>query len=283
MPKKDVNLDKEAKKTPELEEILKEGEEAKAVEEEKAAKEAKDKEEAEKNPPEEVDLDKFKEETQKEVEEKITSEVITPLQEQIAKLAEAGKDKVEKTELAKGLEALEAKAKAENRELTYTEALEFVTTHATETAIKKIEEKQQAEKDAQDTKDKEAKEAQTKQEEANFKYWQGQLQDMETSGMLPKMTEPKAGDKGFDARLKLYGFMQSTWKGEAPLTNLYEVYTKFYKSEENKQPAGGDAPVSMGSQPAGGEEKEQLKYSEIHRGGQDLESFLIDLQKKAAN
>lgn len=282
MVKKKDNSVPEPKKTPELEEILEEGEKEREEADKKAAEEAKAKEEAEKNPPEEVDIDKFKEETKKEVEDKITTEVITPLQEQIAKLAEAGKDKQEKSEIAKGLEALEAKAKAENRDLTYAEALEFVTTHATETALNKIKEEQKAEKEAQEAKEAEEKKAKTEQEEANFKYWQGQLQEMEDKGLLPKMEKPQAGDKGFDARLKLYGFMQGTWKGDAPLTNLYEVYTKFYK-EENKQPAGGDAPVSMGQQAAGGKDDEQLKYSEVHKGGQDLETFLFELMKKGTN
>lgn len=285
MPKaKDVKLDeKDSKKTPELEAIMEEGAKLEAEEAKKAEEAAKAKEEEDKEEEVEVDLDKFKEDTKKETIDKIAEEVITPLKEEIAKLTEAGKTKEEKSEIRIELEALQAKAKAEDRELSYDEALEFVTNKATDAAIAKIEEKAQVASTKAKEDEEAAKKTQSETDEANFKYWQKQLEEMESKEMLPKMEKAEEGDKGFDARVKLYGFMQGTWKSDAPLTNMYEVFTKLYKPEEdkaNKQPPGADAPVGMGGQTGTkSDEDNEFKYSDIHNKSNDLEGFLIDMMK----
>jgi len=99
------------------------------------------------------------------------------------------------------------------------------------------------------------------------------------------MAKPEKGDKGFDARVRLYGFMQSTWKTETPLTNMFEVYSKFYKDDEQRrstQPPGADAPVNMGVQNnSGAQDDGEIKYSEIHSGGGDLERTLTKIMMDA--
>ena len=74
--------------------------------------------------------------------------------------------------------------------------------------------------------------------------------------------------------------MQATWKTGNPSTNLWEVHAKFGDQLKKDQPAGGDAPVSLGNGGSGADDGKEFKYSEIHRGAQDLESFaLAELQK----
>lgn len=281
--KKDNSVQEEPKKTPELEDIMVEGKALEEEEAKKAEETAKAKEEEEKNTVE-VDLDEEAKKTEDKILEKV-EETVAPLKDEIAKLAEAGKDKQEKSQFAKDLEALEAKAKAEGRDLTYAEAFEYIANKSTETAMERIKEEQAEEKKLQTEKEEADKKAQTEQEEANFKYWQKQLQDMEDNEMLPKMVKPEKGDKGFDARVRLYGFMQSTWKSETPLTNMYEVFNKFYKPDAEKrsvQPPGADAPVNMGGENSGGQEDAELKYSEIHSSGGDLERTLTKIMMDAS-
>ena len=93
------------------------------------------------------------------------------------------------------------------------------------------------------------------------------------------MVKAEAGDPGFDARVKLYGFMANTWNkpGVTPLSNLWEVLLKNKDQlSTGGQPAGHDAPVSMGemtgSQPS--DNSESLTANERNFARRDLEGFI---------
>ena len=280
MPKKKVNLDEEAPKAPEkpeLEELLEEKENMIAEDEAAEADKIKQEEEEAKIPTEEVDLDAEKEQTKKEAREEIEKEVVEPLRKEIIDLkkAIAPEEQDEYDQFIK-------KYKAEHGDDVpdYKIFMEFAT--------QKSEERlQQRQKEEQEAKEKAETEEKTKNEEQineNFRVWTQQLNDLEAKGLIPQMAKPEKGDKGFDARVKMYGLMQSTWNkdGESPVTNMYEVLTKFGdQMKGSEEVAGADAPISMGdSANSGADDDQDYSYAEIHRGAQDLEGFATKVLNK---
>lgn len=277
MPKdKDKLVDAPAVK-PQIEDLLAEKDKIEVEEAKKAEDAVKIKEEEDKIPEVEVDLDAEREKTKQEVKDTIEKEVVEPLKKEIIDLKNT-LTKDEKDDYDKFVD-------------DYTEkngkAPEWkqVATFLEDRAVKRVEDKQaQIEKERKDAEDTAKQEEETRATE-NFKTWQGQLQDMENQGMLPKMEKPEAGDVGFDARVQLYGLMQNTWKSGTPLTNLFEVHAKFGNQlKTTKQPAGADAPVSISETGGQSDDTKEYSYQDVHRGAQDLESFVLsELQKAGKN
>lgn len=266
MANKDDKLVSPPKKQS-IEEVVEEAEVLKAqaeIEDDEAKKKA----EAEAAIPEvEVDLDAERAKTKQEVTESVTKDIIEPLKKEILDLKTALTPE-EKDEYDKFVDDYTAK----NGEAPqWKQVAEFLKNEA----VKEVEAKQQATREAEQKTQEEQKTQQEATAAENFKIWQGQLQEMESKDMLPKMEKAEAGDAGFDARVQLYGLMQATWQSEAPLSNLYEVYAKHWTGGKTKQPAGADAPVGMGTGGDGGEEDKDYKYGEVHQGGRDLESFIL--------
>lgn len=270
MAKKDSKLaeEHEVPQKPTIEEVVQDAEVLKAqaaLEDEEARVKA---EEEAKIPEVEVDLDAEREKTKKEVTESVTKDVVEPLKQELIDLKKTLNPE-SKDEYEKFVEDFRSKNGADVPEWKVFAEFAKASVRAEQEQVKK-----ESEEAAQTAKKQEESQA-----TENFKVWQGQLQEMEDKEMLPKMVKPEAGDPGFDARVKLYGHMQATWKTATPSTNLWEVHAKYWK-DEPKQPAGGDAPVSLGQGGAGGEDDKAYKYGEIHNGAKDLEGFILrELQK----
>ncbi len=258
-----------------IEEILEEGEVLKAqatIEDEEAQKKQEDEQAI---PEVEIDLDEERERTKKEVTDSITTEVVEPLRRQILDLQET----------LSPTEKDDYDVFVDQYEKEHGEAPQWkqVALFLEDRAVKRLKDEQKTQEEER----KQAEEVSAKQQEdqanENFKVWQGQLQELEDRGDLPKMEKPEQGDPGFDARVKLYGFMQATWKSQNPSTNLWEVYAKHWKNESG-QPAGADAPISFGNGGTGGDDDRNYSYSEVHKGAQDIEGLVIrELQKAARN
>lgn len=277
MAAKKVKLDEEEIPTPKpsMEDLLTEAHQIEADEEEKLQKdqEAKD---AEKAIPEvEVDLDEERERTKKETIEAVTKDVVEPLKQEIIDLRKT-LTPVEKDDYEKFVDDYTEK---NGKAPEWKQVAMFLE----ERAVKRVKEEQVAQETAKKEEETTAAKLQEDQNTENFKVWQGQLQEMEDKGMLPKMAKPEVGDSGFDARVKLYGHMQATWQTPQPSTNLWEVHAKYYTNEPSgsQQPAGHDAPVSLGQGGGNADEGKDYKYSEIRRGAQDLEGFILKELTKA--
>ena len=270
-------LAEKEEKIPEKQTIEEVVEEAKVLEAEATiqdAEEAKKTEEEAKVPEVEVDLDEEREKTKKETIETVQKEIVEPLKKEIIDLKKVMEPE-EKDDYDKFVE----KYTAENGKAPEWKQ---VATFLEERAVNRIKAEQQAEKEKAET--EKTNQEKTKQElvEQNVKIWNNQLDEMEKAGMIPKMEKNEKGDEGFDARIKLYGDMQSTFgEGKTPVTNMYEVYSKFYKQgrPQGAQPAGADAPISMGTN-AEPEDEQDFKYDEIHQGARNLESFIANTLKK---
>jgi hypothetical protein len=270
-PTEDKLVEPRAKQS--IEEIVEEAEVLKSqaeIEDDEAEQKA---EEEAKIPEVEVDLDAERERTKQETTEAILKDVVEPLKKEIGDLKQS-LSPAEKDEYDTFVDDYTAK---NGKAPEWKEVAIFLK----DQALQELKNEQKAEADAKVKADAEAKEATEKQNAENFKVWQGQLDDMETRGLLPKMEKAEVGDPGFDARVKLYGFMQTTWNTPNPSTNLYEVHTKYWK-DEPRQPAGADAPVSMGESGGVSDDPDDYKYSDIHNGGRDLETFIAKELARAA-
>lgn len=278
MAKKNSNsAESPEEKLPEkqtMAEVVAEGYTAQADAEKKADEEAKKVEEEAKIPEVEVDLDAEREKTKKEVTDSVTKDVVEPLKQEIQDLKKT-LNPVEKDDYDKFVD-------------DYTEkngkAPEWkqVATFLEDRAIARIDARQKEADEKKKQEEEATKKTQEETSNANFKIWQGQLEELESKGLLPKMVKPEVGDKGFDARVKLYGHMQNTWNTTTPLSNMWEVHAKYYTQPET-QPAGADAPVSIGTGTVSQDNPSSYKYSDIHNGGRDLEGFLIKTLKESGN
>lgn len=266
------------KEKPELEELLQERDQLQAEEEKKVEEEARRAEEEAKIPEVEIDLDEEREKTKREVVESLEKEVIEPLKKEIIDLKKVMSPE-EKDDYDKFVEDYTK----EHGEAPQWKQVAFFLE---ERAVNRLKSEQESERKAQEEAETVAKQKQEETNNANFRYWQSQLDQMAESGMLPKMERSQEGDPGFDARVKLYALMANTWNkpGVEPVTNLYEAYTRFYGEDQrrprNSQPAGFDAPTDMGGGSPMGDDEEKIDYAEIHQGGRDLDSFIQKQLKK---
>lgn len=269
MAKNTVKLDDEVEipvKKQSIEEVVEEAAVLRAqaaIEDDTVQKEI----EAEAKIPEvEIDLNEEREKTKREAIEAVTKDVIEPLKQQIINLQET-LSPTEKDDYDTFVDEYAAKNGGKAPE--WKEVAMFLE----DRAVKRVKDEQKTQVELAKQAESQAKAQQEAVANENFKIWQSQLEDMESKEMLPKMEKPVVGDAGFDARVQLYGHMQGTWKTQAPSTNLWEVYAKFYKPQ-SKQPAGADAPVSMGDSGGMEDESKEYTYAEIHNGGRNLETFI---------
>lgn len=269
-PKQDESQEEITTDPKSMEELVAEDQAAK----DEAARKAEEEASREPEKEEEVDLDKFKEEITTSTRETIEKEVVGPLKEQIDKLQKT-QTPDEKDEYDKWVEEFTEK---NGKAPEWKQVAVFLKDQA-KAEIKAEQEALQAQEEEKQT---QATKEQEDTANKNFKYWQEQLIEMEKQGMIPNMTKPEEGDPGFDARVQLYGHMQATWKSQTPITNMYEVLTKFPLEAKSAQPAGDKAPVSLGNQ-GGGIPDDPLrpKYSEVHNGARDIESYAIKLMTEA--
>jgi len=118
----------------------------------------------------------------------------------------------------------------------------------------------------QEENEKEAKEQAKKWND----YWDSELSEMEASGDFPKVNDPNnPNDPGKQARVRLFAKMrevglQRQKEGKAPITSAELIFRK-YRDEILAEPAGANAPISMGKQGVSSEDEDPgYSYEEIH-------------------
>lgn len=272
MPKKSKLADEtpEVVEKPQIEDLLAEKD---AVEAKQAEDAAKLEEEAIKDaetPEVEIDIDEEREKTKKEALDAVNKEVIEPLKQEIGELKKA----LAPEQRDEYVEYVEKYKEAHGDVPEWRILAQFTK----DLAVKEVEDRQKAQQEEAQKVQQDSHKAQEDQAAQNWKVWQGQLEEMEKSNMLPKMENPQEGDPGFDARLQLFAKMQESWKSATPMMNLYEVHAKHYTPSSGKQPAGADAPVSLGNGSTAGDDQ-TYTYADIH--GKDIETLIMEEQKKA--
>lgn len=150
----------------------------------------------------------------------------------------------------------------EGRNPTYKEALDFVRENVTKTIKQEQEEvatKATAEREANEK-------AQQDRTEAFNKYIDDQLDDLISQGKLHKVVN-KEDDKdlGVQERKALFKTMMEVNQGRIgagkdPIYSIKEIFYEHYKPV-NRQPAGAEAPVSMGGRTHGAEEGQDIDYN----------------------
>lgn len=128
--------------------------------------------------------------------------------------------------------------------------------------------RQQAEK-AQEEQKKQEEETQKKTTDQWNKYWDEQLDDLLSSGKLPKVEDEN--DKSDPGKLARNALWQKMWdvnqqrksEGKQPVTSLKEIYYEHYE-DPNAQPAGYDAPISLGRKAVSGGDSKDYSYEDIH-------------------
>lgn len=257
---------------PEMEDLVAEAEQIRTDELQKAEDTRIKAEEEAKNPKQEVNIAEELEKSKKETIETVTKEVVEPLKKEIIDLKQT-LTPVEKDDYEKFVDSYTEK---NGKAPEWKEVAMFLE----DRAVNRIKDEQKAQEDAKTKADEEAKEAQKNTENENFKIWQTQMLELEEKGLIPKMEKQEKGDAGFDARVRLYGNMQATWQTPTPSTNLWEIHAKYYKPV-SAQPAGGNAPVSMGESGGSEDDAKDYKYSDIHVGPQGLEALITRELTKA--
>jgi hypothetical protein len=231
------------------------------------------KEEKPTEPVKPVEAVKLPEEPVKPVidEEKLTDNITNKLLE---KLTPEDATKQEKKDLKTKLSDLEAKAKEEGRELTYTDALEFLSKETKESVKEELKEEVkkevlsdlQKEVDTEDAKTREQQAAQLKQQETFTKEWDRQLARLEEGGQLPKPTDMKdPNDPRVKEELALFIQMRdyNLKHTEAPILNVVEFYHTAFKSPTSKPP-GADAPVNGARRSVQPTDDKDFTYQSMH-------------------
>lgn len=272
MPKKSKLAEEtpEVKEKPQLEELLEEKETIQAEEDKKLAVLEEEAIKDAETPVVEVDLNEEREKTKKEVLDSVTKDVVEPLKQEIGELRKA----LAPEQRDEYVEYVEKYKEAHGDVPEWRILAQFTK----DLAVKEVEDRQKTQQEEAQRVQQDTQKAQEDQAAQNWRTWQGQLEEMEKAEMLPKMEKPEEGDPGFDARVQLFGKMQESWKSGAPMMNLYEVHAKHYTPSTGKQPAGADAPVSLGNGSAAGDDQ-TYTYNDIH--GKDIETMILEEQKRA--
>lgn len=101
-------------------------------------------------------------------------------------------------------------------------------------------------------------------------YIDRELEELYEEKKIPRIKDKDdVNDPGIVARKALFQSMldvnDQLRKDNKPAEySIYKIFTKFYKSP-SRQPAGADAPVSLGRSRASEGDTEQVKYADIHR------------------
>jgi hypothetical protein len=215
----------------------------------KAIKEEKEEKIEDKSP---IDVDKLKEDLKQEVTKEVTEKNVEKMKE-VFGLTED--QKKEQTPWEK-----------ENRNPSWTEALEYMAAKNKEDTKKEVFEELQRQKDEVENKQKEEQEHQETIEKQYNDMWDSQIEDLVSKGRIPKMV--KEGDDGYNARVELFKTMslvnQERSKQGLPLiTNLKEIFLDHYKAPTT-QPDGGDAPIAGAKKSVSNNSEDKLSYHEIH-------------------
>jgi hypothetical protein len=213
-------------------------------------------------PTEEVeDVKETKEEPQVDVEE-ITEQATKRAEERVAQrlLDALGVTKEDKAK-AEDEGLVPPWEKEERNPKSYKEVAEF--------SAELAEWKREQTEKAKEEETKQAEESQKKTNEQWNKYWDDQIEELIAEGKLPKVENKEdENDPGVKARKvlfqKMYEVAQSKIKeGKQPVYSLKELFA-FHYEDPNAQPAGYDAPVSLGNRAGSTPSGDVIDYNEIH-------------------
>jgi len=157
------------------------------------------------------------------------------------------------------------KVKAEKgREPNWIELSQFIEDQAIAANEKKQEEAKKAE-DVRKEEENKATEAFTKRFNAQLDE---ELEELYKSGNLTAIKDPKnPSDQGIIERKALFQAMLDTnakraTEGKDAILSIARIFYGGYYTKPNAQPAGSEAPVSMGTgTPSGGEGEQEIDYN----------------------
>jgi hypothetical protein len=250
------HLDETPQKEETVRDILeenhqKESEEAiEKPQEEKEVTPAKEKEEEKSEPA--IDKEAIK----KELREEVAKEVKETLVESIQGKKEGDSDEYEK--FRRGFFA------KEGRQPNWKEVADFVK----EGAKRELRAEEEArQKQVQEDQKKEEQSAKENREKWNS-YWDSQIDELTSSGKIPKVEKQDKSDPGVQARSALFEAMikvnqQRMSDGKPQITSLKEIFYEHYTSP-TRQPAGWNAPVA-GKSRGGSSESVQDAYTPADR------------------
>lgn len=152
------------------------------------------------------------------------------------------------------------------KEPTWTE----VALHLEETTLEKIEKRQEEKQRLETERLNEIKRIEEEQVKKFNDTIDLQLNELYEDGKLtPIKDEKNPSDQGVVERMALFKAMQETnnkriSEGKPPVYSIKEIYA-FHYTKPTVQPAGADAPVSMGKGSTPPDDNEEMDYRELKR------------------
>lgn len=241
-------------------------EDGKVVEPEESPKEVKKTKEPQENKTEapvkekvtekpDINIDEIKEEVKKTVSKEMADRITEAL----------GGEKATKAEKDKYQAIAEEFYEKNGRNPTWHELIPFIVEEAKTSLKQEQEMKAKEEEDRQ----KQMKEYQKQQTDKFNKDIDDQLNDLYASNKLPQIKDPNdPNDLGVVARRALFQKMMEVNQGrvkdgKSPIYSLKEIFYEHY-TPPNRQPAGADAPISIGRGGSAPKSEGDYSYGEIH-------------------
>jgi len=226
--------------------------------------------------PEDTEVEKEEELDPKALAEQVAKEtadkVILAQQEAEKARLEAEEDRL-KEEAKKNYDPAKEyldKAKAEGKEPTWEDAFREIEKNATERALQALEDKQRLAEEQRSKAEAETKRIEEEQIKKYNDVVDMQLKELYDDGKLTAIKDKdNPNDQGVLERKALFTAMQETnnkriAEGKPPVYSIKEVYAFHYK-RPSAQPAGADAPVTMGKGNSSPNDNEEIDYRELKR------------------
>lgn len=194
----------------------------------------------------------------KEITEKVTKETADKITKALT-----GEDTATKEQKDRYQQAAEDFFAKHGRNPTWHELIPIMV----EDAVKVIEERQIKKQQDEEAKKKDLEARETAQKEAFNKHIDSQLTDLKSKGKIKNEQDQRAL---FQKMMEVNE--ERVKKGQDPIYSLKEIYYEHY--EPTRQPAGWNAPVSVGRGAPANSSDEEYSYSDI-RGKKSFLDILM--------
>jgi hypothetical protein len=201
--------------------------------------------------------------------EKMKAEIAeTVKKETVDKITKAltGKEETTKEERDKYEVIAENFAKEKGRNPTWFELVKFIK----DDIRQELKNETEQEKQSREELIKKNKQVEQERSKAFNTYIDEQLNELLKSGKLPKVVnKDDPNDIGVKSRKALFQTMMEVntdrvKTGKAPIYSVKEIFYEHYKAP-NTQPAGADAPISVGRGNAAVDSGEDYSYGDVHK------------------
>ncbi len=200
------------------------------------------------------------EELKKEITEKVSKETV----DKITQALTGKQEETTQEQKDKYLEYSEKFLAEKGRNPTWFELVPFIRDEVKQELKREQEETRVQQEEAQRT----VAETEKQRTEAFNKHIDAQLEDLYRQERLPKIVnKDNPNDEGVQARKALFQAMlevnqDRVNKGQDPIYSIKEIFYEHYK-KPSRQPAGADAPVSVGSGNVAPESPDDYSYADI--------------------